>query len=712
MNRIQSSGYLVFLIIVFLAVCPCAAQSPVASPESLLQAIAAEKDAGRKAVLYKQLGDYWADRQAYDKAAKDYRLAVSTNRKSFTASELLDMAFFMTWGDDAQGAEIVLRGVLADDPANIKARTQLARALIYKDALDEAEKEADLVLATEPSNRDALLVKADALRFKGESGKAAAHYQLILKKNDDFEARIGLTRAHLDAAELAEAKQSFVLLKPSTPEQNAEWAKLRDAISEAERGSAPVAAGVRVNPLMEPGNRFIEMGDHRAAALEYLKVLDSTSAFTAQEQLWMSTVLTWAGNLPEARKRLTKLVAENPSLMNARIQLARVLMWSGETDAAMKEIDTVLAAEPDNRDALLVRANIYRVTRNYRPSVELYSDIIKKQADYDSQEGLAYAYLFSNDRVATDKTLPQLQPVYPYQEKGLRDLKELRDINFNPSIIPGFTFYHDSDNNDVWRYLATGTVWLENWKTSVDYVHTEARDPNISQSSDTVALSTYSRMPFYGGIGGAIGLADSGRTLIYGLRGDVDIPSGSVGARAAVDALTDTAKAMQNQIRVFSAALAANHRPTDRIYLFGSYTYKDYSDDNSANDVTAGISYRVLHQPAAVAIGYRARYLNYRRQSNDGYFDPSNYMSHVGFANVYFESGRLYGFLEGYGGYQSFTQNEEGYNNFIGGGSASIGYRFSKHFALEASAEGGNHAVGASGAWNYYLLGMRLICTF
>ena len=41
-----------------------------------------------------------------------------------------------------------------------------------------------------------------------------------------------------------------------------------------------------------------------------------------------------------------------------------------------------------------------------------------------------------------------------------------------------------------------------------------------------------------------------------------------------------------------------------------------------------------------------------------------------------------------------------------------IGYRFSKHLAVEATAEGGSSATGIAGAYTYYQVGARLIITF
>jgi hypothetical protein len=161
-----------------------------------------------------------------------------------------------------------------------------------------------------------------------------------------------------------------------------------------------------------------------------------------------------------------------------------------------------------------------------------------------------------------------------------------------------------------------------------------------------------------------------------------------------------------------NTALSVSHRPTDRISLSASYGYRDYSDDNNAHDVMGSASYLVLRKPAAIAIGYRARYLDFRRQSSGGYFDPHNFISNALFVNLSFENGPMYGYVEPYWGYQSFTRNEEGNYSYFGGGAGMVGYRFTKHLAAEATAEGGNYAVGSSGAYTYYQIGARLIYTY
>lgn len=658
----------------------------------------------------KEQGDRYAREGDFPRAAQAYEDALAA-QVVFPDDERLDMATVMAWGGKLDRSRRELTALLEKNPQNVKARVQRGRVFFWMGEMDQASRDAQEALKHAPADRDGRLLSADVARVQGDPEKAEGVYSSVLATEEHFEARVGLSYAYLAQGKIDLARQSAGKLSLELPYQHQEAATLRLAIAEAEKSRAPSPDELARLAARE-GNRLAEAGRHQAASEEYAKALSLSGTFTADEQLRMASVMSWAGNLAAARERLEKILVENPAMSAARIHLARVLLWSGEYDAARREIDRVLALEPSHREALLVRASGLRMTRNYRPATRLYSDLVQKQDDYDAREGLTYSYLQSGDRVATNQSLSLLKPAFAYEEKGLGELKELRDITFNPTVAPGFTFYSDSDQNQVWRFFAAATVWLKNWKTTLDYTRTDGRDASTTGSSDRLFVSTYSRMPFYGGVGGGVGLMDSGRGVAWSLRGDVDIPDGSVGARVGVDSVSDTAGVMEQHIKALTAGLSGVWRATDRITLLANYSYRDYSDDNSAHDVMGQAGCLIWRRPVAVAAGYRIRYMNFRRQSGHGYFDPQNFIAHVLFVNASFERGRFYGYAEPYGGYQSFTRNEEGNYSMIVGGAGLLGYRFSKHAALEASAEGGNSAVGASGAYNYYQLGARLILTY
>ena len=165
---------------------------------------------------------------------------------------------------------------------------------------------------------------------------------------------------YLGAGKLAEARRNFDLLAPVLPYQRQGIGNLKGAIAEAEKPRVLTQEDI-ARQTMETGNRLADEGKHKAASEEYLKALTLSKTFTADERLRMATVLSWAGNLSEARLKLNILLEENPSFIRARIQLARILLWSVELDAALKEINLVLTVVPDNRDALLVRASALRL---------------------------------------------------------------------------------------------------------------------------------------------------------------------------------------------------------------------------------------------------------------------------------------------------------------------------------------------------------------
>jgi len=663
-----------------------------------------------EAMLIKQQGDQYAREGDYAKAAELYAKALSLS-SAFSDSDRLDMAKVLAWGGNLDRSKGELNALLIKDPKNMKARVQLARVLFWQADMDSSLVETEKALQQSPKDRDALLLKADIARIRGEFGNAVSIYEELLKGREDFEARNGLAYTYLGAGKLAEARRNFDLLAPVLSYQRQEVEILKGAITSAEKPRVLTQEDI-ARQSIATGNQLSDEDKHKAAAEEYLKALSLSKKFTADERLRMATVISWTGKLTEARQELIKIIGDNPSFIPARIHLSRVMLWSGEFEAALKEINQVLTAVPDNRDALIIRANCLRLQKNYHSSISIYSGLVNQKDDYSAREGLTYAYLLSNDRVATDKSFSLLKPAFLYEKKAMAELEELRDNTFNPSLTPGLSFYHDNDDNDVWRYFTTGAAWFGNWKTSLGYVYTDAKDPNGTVLSDSIVLSTYSRMPFYGGIGGSVGLADSGRFITWNVRGDLDIPDGSIGVRVGEDALSDTAGVSRNHIHALNSALSVAYRPTDRISLSASYGYRDYSDDNNAHDVMGSARYLLFRKPAAIAIGYRVRYLDFSRQSGGGYFDPYNFISNALFVNLSFENGLMYGYLEPYGGYQSFTRNEEGNYSFFGGGAGMIGYRFTKHLAAEATAEGGNYALGASGAYTYYQIGARLIIKF
>jgi tetratricopeptide (TPR) repeat protein len=223
------------IIVALLAILPTATSAQ--TPAELQKAIQSTSDAASQAKLYKHLGDLLVEQDNLELAADAYSKAFLAGRESFSANERLQMAVYLSWADRLQESKEELNRLISQDPKNIAARTHLARVLSWTGELGAAIAQADLVLEGAPDQKDALLVKADALQWQGRYVEAIPIYHKIITRDGDFDARIGLTRCMLAVGNRVAAMENLNLLKPANARQKRELAKLTEAVDQETRRS-------------------------------------------------------------------------------------------------------------------------------------------------------------------------------------------------------------------------------------------------------------------------------------------------------------------------------------------------------------------------------------------------------------------------------------------------------------------------------------------
>jgi tetratricopeptide (TPR) repeat protein len=463
------------------------------------------------------------------------------------------------------------------------------------------------------------------------------------------------------------------------------------------------------------GDAYIARDDYQSAADHYVVALDYVRKdLSIDERFQISQYLSWGGKRKEAIRELRLILSEDPNNIKARIHLARVLSWSGKLDEAIKESDNVLKEYPENHEALLVKANALRWRNDYRKAIPLYKKVSGKGEDFDTRLGLSYAYLSARDIKSAKETSKELKPEYSYQEKELKKFHYTLDKTIGPTLDARYSYYEDSDNNIVNRYSLGFGFWLGNWKNDLMYRYTDAEDNSRDAKAQDVSLRTYSKIAESFGIGGGIGLSrvsDGNDTNFstWHFRTDLNVLKGTIGASVTKDTFTDIAELIENNIRVLNTTFFISQSLTDRLSFYSSYSYRDYSDSNNANDFQFSTSYAFFTPNPIVNTGYRFRYLDFNRQSRNGYFDPDDFMSHQLFISLYFETETFYGYFEPFAGHQSYRRYGEKNDDIIGGGYGHIGLNLSRRIAFEVSGEGGNYALGTAGGWNYYMVGFRLL---
>ncbi len=498
---------------------------------------------------------------------------------------------------------------------------------------------------------------------------------------------------------------------PAELVQENKYGEAKEAYHKAIKESQDQAAKAILHK--ELGDLFASRGDFKNAGGEYVKALSLSRKFSEKDRLQMATRMSWGKWFDEAITELQLLLTDNPQNFMARIQLARVMSWTGRLRESLRETDRILEAQPDNKDALLVKANALRWQGHVGRAIILYRGILEKEEDFDSRMGLTYAYLSAGNIKAAKESRKFLKPKYPYQENDLKQLNVAMDRAISHNLGAGYSHYGDSDDNRTYRYFLDYGFWLDNWKMDFHYRHTGAKDNSSDVGAEELSFKTYSKPKEFLGLGGGVGVVQfkngtNSNFLTWNMRTDVNVWNGVAGLALSGEGITDTAQLIKNQIRATSLGLSLSQRLMDRVFILGSYSYRDYSDSNHVNDFLFSPAYSIYTRNPTINLGYRFRYLNFSRQSGGGYFDPHDFISHQAFISLSFEHEKFYVYIEPYGGYQSFNRYGENKADFFGGGSGTLGLNLSKNILLEVNAEGGNYAMGAAAGFNYYLVGIRL----
>lgn len=465
--------------------------------------------------------------------------------------------------------------------------------------------------------------------------------------------------------------------------------------------------------LKESGDHFVEVGDYEKASVAYLEALAlGRSSFSIPERLRMAIVLSWAQRFKESIKELELILEEDPENLDARTNYARTLSWSGQLDKALREINTVIEKQSKNKAALLVKANILRWKGRDIEAMELYKKILNEGEDFDARLGFTYSLINTGEILLAEESTKLLKPEYPYQEKELKDLVSYLRSRKNPSISIEYNYYEDSDQNIVNTYSAMVEIPRGRWRYNLNYKLKHATDRLYNNDAHSLSLTGFMSYPntYLSASLGVIRFANETPSTVVtgGMKVEIQLNKPRLALIISRDALTDTAFLIEKEIHFTNTGVMVTIPWTERLYTEGSCNIRYYSDNNHSVDIPLSIRYRVLEGNPSLFWGYRFRYLDFKRQTFNGYFDPDNLLAHQIFLSFNLEKERIYLYLEPYGGYQSFERYGVDTRDWFSGGSGIIGFRLKKAFFLEFYAEGGDYAGGTQTGFSYFMTGMRV----
>ena len=148
-----------------------------------------------RAQLYIKIGDYYASRQEYERAAAAYLKAAELSTENLPQEQQLSISERLVNVQKLEPAIANLQAIRRAEPANANARLMLARYLGWHNQPRQSAIVADELMALQPDNLDAKIIKATVSSWRGDYNTAIPLFEQVLRQQEDFDTRLSYYHA-------------------------------------------------------------------------------------------------------------------------------------------------------------------------------------------------------------------------------------------------------------------------------------------------------------------------------------------------------------------------------------------------------------------------------------------------------------------------------------------------------------------------------------
>jgi YaiO family outer membrane protein len=164
-----------------------------------------------------------------------------------------------------------------------------------------------------------------------------------------------------------------------------QWAALALAILGGGEAFAQESAVERARVMAQSGDR--------AGAIVLLEQRLASAPDDLDARTLYGTILWWEERIDEARAQLRRVVATDPSNLDARLALIRVELAAGNHEEAARMIDSSLALDPGNAELAELRRRVESSRRRTEARIGIAVD--------DPQRGSEWSELFLSAEMPT-----------------------------------------------------------------------------------------------------------------------------------------------------------------------------------------------------------------------------------------------------------------------------------------------------------------------
>ena len=298
--------------------------------------------------------------------------------------------FYETNGKLEQ-AEAMYRDVIkdADDKAaGITARTRIASILIRSGKTEEAAKLVDEVLAKNPSDADALVMRAQLAIQRGAPEDAITDLRTALRDQPTNILLIAqLAQAYIRSGNLALAEQTLRQAVQANPRD----AQTRLALAQflVNKGEADKARPVLERLVKDEPNNVEALEGHAklllilndpAAALQAATTLQTVQPKSATGFYLAGVAQAALNRSDDARKAFEAALAADPAAIDPLIALSQLDVDAGDTTAALARIDARIAAQPKDARLHNLRGDLLMAMRRFDDALASYAAALEGAA--------------------------------------------------------------------------------------------------------------------------------------------------------------------------------------------------------------------------------------------------------------------------------------------------------------------------------------------
>ena len=361
------------------------------------------------------LVQFLAARRSREAAEKELTTMIGANPKDYELKFLLVQ--FYEQGKEFAKAETVLKDVIAAaglEGPGITARNRLAALRVQQNDSAGAEKLIAEVLAKNPRDNDALILRGDLALAHKDPKTAIADLRSVLR---DQPNSIGvmrvLARAHLANGEPALAEETMRRALEGNPKDagiRLDLAELLVKLGKPEQAKPIIDELVK----QQPGNyQALQLQFNVAVASKDNSGAKAIADAMVALQPKQSVGYFYQGVVAEADKHLDEAIARYstalefaPEAIEPLQGLTRALVAANRTPEALKRLDATMAAFPHSAVAANFKGEVLMGSKRTADAVAAFRIAIERDPTWwQSYHGLASAQASSQDRDGAVATL-------------------------------------------------------------------------------------------------------------------------------------------------------------------------------------------------------------------------------------------------------------------------------------------------------------------